>query len=396
MSLKLGGSKSTSSSNSASNTSSNSNSTLNSDTNTTTNSATDAAGLSNTLNGSAFTSTSTPNVPSWASDLTQSIAGQVGGLTSLDPQSLVAPANSLQTQAATAAGGLNSLPWNFNTAADLTRQAGDTSWTQPYLDANRLVVSGGKASDWVGNYMDPYQQQVVDATSADLDANDGRVRAQQALQLAGSGAFGGSGAALTQSMTEGELARARATTLGQLRSQGYQTALNAASGDAERATQARVANAQNALQLQQQKAQLQLQAGQQQLQAANQLAGLSSQYDANQRADIGAQQQLGDDLRGIDQQQLSAPVTSTQQIVAMLSGLPIQLFTGQTQSGSQVGGSTSASSNSSNTVGSTDSTTSGTSSTATSGTSNSSASGTNTNVSAGLDLPLPNPFLPSK
>ena len=49
-------------------------------------------------------------------------------------------------------------------------------------------------------------------------------------------------------MTEGQLARARATTLGNLRAQGFNTALGAATGDADRSTQASLANAQTALQ----------------------------------------------------------------------------------------------------------------------------------------------------
>ncbi|THD80639.1 MAG: hypothetical protein E7812_07875 [Phenylobacterium sp.] len=386
MSLKLGGSTNSSSSNSTSNTNTNSNTVQNSLTNSNTN----TNSLSNTGNVSAYNSTTTPTAPAWASDLTQNIAGQVGNLTQLNPQSLVAAAQPLQWQAAAGATNLSGDPWNFDTAANITRQAADTSWTQPYLNASAPSASGGQASQWVGNYMDPYLQQVVGATSADLDASDGRVRAQQALDLAGSGAFGGSGAALTQSMTEGELARARATSIGQLESQGYQSAVNAAAGDADRATQAQVANAQMQLQSQQQKAQLQLQAQQQQLQAANGLVGLSTAYDANQRADIGTQQQVGDDLRNINQQQLQAPVTSTQQIVAMLSGLPIQLFTGQQQSGTQVGGSSTSGSTDS----STNSATSGTSNTVASGTTNSSGSGTNTEVHAGLDVPLHNPFGP--
>lgn len=396
MSLKLGGSKSSSSSNSTASQNSNSNTTMNSstnaDTHTTSNSNTVANGLSNTISNGASTSTTTPNVPDWASNLTQTVAGQVGGLTGLDPRGLVASMQPLQGLAAANAGGLSGSPWNFNTAADLARGVGDISWTAPYLNAGGPSASGSQASQFVGNYMNPYLQQVVDATSADLDASDGAVRARQALDLAGSGAFGGSGAALTQSMTEGELARARATALGTLRSQGYQAALGAASGDADRASQASIANAQTALQAQQQKAQLALQARQQQLDAANQLVGLSTAYDANQRANIGVQQQVGDDLRSIDQQQLSAPVTNTQQIVAMLSGLPIQLFTGSTTSGSQTGGSATTSNNTSNTTGSSDSTTNsttnGTSNTVASGTQTGSSNGTNTNVSAGLDIPI--------
>lgn len=272
---------------------------------------------SNTSN-TATNSTTTPNVPDWASSLTQNVAGRVGGLLNYDPQSLVSPANSLQTLAGANATNLSGSPWNFDGAADLTRAVANSD--APSIAGN------------IGQFMNPYLKDVVGATSADLDASDGRVRAQQALDLAGSGAFGGSGAALTQSATEGELARARASSLGALRSQGYAQALGGATSQA----------------------QLQQQQQAQRLAAAAQLGNLSSQYDANQRANIAAQTATGDDLRGIAQQQLQAPETSTAQIVAMLSGLPISLFTGQT----------------------------------TQGTSNTQSKGTNTQVSAGLDVPI--------
>jgi len=311
MSLKIGGSQSDSSSSFDQNSTTNTNNTSN----------------------SQFNSSTSPVVPQWASDLTQGVAGRVGGLLGTDPQSLVAPANGLQLQAAQGASGLTGSPWNFAGAADLTRGAANTSWLDGYMNSPTPFASGAKASDYLANYQNPYLRDVVDATSADLDASDGRVRAQQALQLAGSGAFGGSGAALTQSMTEGELARARASALGGLRSQGFATALGAAAGDADRATQARLADVQAALADRQQKVGFGLSGQQQQLAAGNQLAGLSSAYDANQRANLGAQQGVGDDLHGIAQTQDQAPVTSSQQIVAMLQGLPIGLFTGSTSSG---------------------------------------------------------------
>lgn len=265
MSLKIGGSKTNSSSTS----------------NTTTN------------------STTTPNVPEWASNLTQNVAGRVGGLLDNNPQSLVAPANSLQNLAGANATNLSGLPWDYDAAAQLTGAVANSD--TPSIAAN------------IGQFMNPYLKQVVGATSADLDANEGKVRAQQALDLAGSGAFGGSGAALTQSATEGELARARATSIGNLLSQGYSQALGGAMSQA----------------------QLQQQQQAQRLAAAGQLAGIAGNYDANQRANIATQTAAGDDLRNITQQQDQAPVSSTAQIVAMLNGLPINLFTGQTTDGTQ-------------------------------------------------------------
>lgn len=289
----------------------------------------------------AFHRTSTPVVPEWASGLTQGVAGRVGDLLSLDPYSLVAPTHSLQSQAGAAAGGLAGSPWNFDAAADLTRGAANTSWLDGYMQMDTPFASGGKAYDNVGSYLNPYLRDVVDSTSADLTAHEGQVRAQQALDLAGSGAFGGSGAALTQSMTEGELARARAASLSGLRSHAYDTALSAAAGDADRATQARIANAQAALQDRAQKVGFGFQGQQQQLQAGSQLANLSSAYDANLRGNIGTQADVGGTLRGIDQQQRQAPITNAQQIVAMLSGLPISLFVGQDEQGTSTSSSTS-------------------------------------------------------
>jgi len=280
-----------------------------------------------------FNNTTTPILPGWATEPVQRASERVGGLLDLDPYGLVAPAHPLQQQAGAGAAALSSGAGDYGAARALTQGAANTDWLAPFMQADAPFASGGKAYNWVGQYLNPYLDQVVDSSAKDFDAHAGQVRAQQALDLAGSGAFGGSGAALTQSMTEGELARARASTLSGLRSHAYETALGAAAGDAERATQARIANAQLALQTRAQQAGLGFQGQQQQLQAAQQLAGLASGQAEMQRANIASQLAAGDALRNIGQQQLSAPVTSVQQIVALLSGLPLGLFAGKNEQG---------------------------------------------------------------
>jgi hypothetical protein len=286
-----------------------------------------------TKNTGTFNNTTTPIVPDWAKDPVQRAAGRIGGLLNLEPSSLIAPAHALQQKAADGAAALGDAQQDFSAARNLTEGAAKADWLNPYMAADRLVVSGGKAYDWIDRYKNPYMNEVVDSSAADLDAQAGQVRAQQALDLAGSGAFGGSGAALTQSMTEGELARARASALSGLRSRAFETALGAAAGDADRATQARIANAQNSLQDRAQKVGFGLQSAQQQLQAGQQLANLAGNDAANQRANIAAQLATGDAMRGVNQQQLLAPVTSAEQIVGLLNNLPIGLFTGQNQQG---------------------------------------------------------------
>lgn len=290
---------------------------------------------STTKSSGTFNKTTTPLNPPWATEVVQNAAGRVNGLLGTDPQSYVAPAHPLQQQAQWGASELDGYNGNFAQATDLTRGAANTAWAAPFMNTDTPFASGGKAYDYVNRYLNPYLGEVVDASAADFDANAGQVRAQQALDLAGSGAFGGSGAALTQSMTEGELARARASTLSGLRSQAYNAALGAAAGDAERATQARISNSQIKLQDQANKFGFGLQAGQQQLAAANQLSGIASALDVNRRANIDTRAQLGTLMRGVEQERLQAPITTTQQLLAALQGLPLGLFAGQQEQGSQ-------------------------------------------------------------
>jgi len=281
-----------------------------------------SASKTKTTSNSTSNSTTTPIMPGWAPPLAEGVAGRVSGLMGLDPQSLVAPSHALQNQAAAGAASLGS--WRGAAAPGMPSGGDDTNWLAPHMNAATPFASGGKAYDYVDRYVNPYLKDVVDSSASDFDAHAGNVRAQQALNLAGSGAFGGSGAALTQSMTEGELARGRASTLSGLRSRAYEQALGAAAGDAERATQARIANAQTALQDRAQKTGLGFEAQQQMLAA-----------DANRRGNIATQVEVGGALRGVDQQQRQASIENTEQLVAMLSGLPIGLFTGQQKTGTE-------------------------------------------------------------
>ena len=91
-------------------------------------------------------------------------------------------------------------------------------------DATNATASTYNASsllEGLDKYMSPYTGQVVDAALQDYDYGAGQTRASQALDEARSGAFGGSGAAIGRSMTEGELARGRGSLSANLRDQGF-------------------------------------------------------------------------------------------------------------------------------------------------------------------------------
>lgn len=275
---------------------------------------------------------STPTNPEWVTSGVQGVAGKISDLGNLDPYSLIAGADPLQTQAANSAANLSGSPWNFGAASDVTRGV---------IGASAPQVQSASLLDGLQNYMNPYTNDVVNTTLNDFDVNAGRTRAQQSLNLAGQGAFGGSGAALTQSQTEGELARARATADATLRDSAFNTGAGLSGQDAQRRQDASSANAQLAQQQQQQ-----------QLQAAQQLANLSTQSDATQRANIAMQGDLGQQLRAIQQAQLGAPISLAGTQAGLLGSLPLGLFQGQTSDGTSSGTQTQKVSDPMGTIGS--------------------------------------------
>jgi hypothetical protein len=272
----------------------------------------------NSFNGTDttnFSQTSTPSNPDWVTAALQGAVNKGTALAGQNPQSYVAGPDQLQTQAGGTAAALNGSPWNYNGAADLTRGV---------ANAAAPVAKSVQALPYVQQYMDPYLKDVVNATAADLDYNDAKTRTAQTMDLARSGAFGGSRAGIAQAETEGQLERARGTTLGGLRSQGYTQALTAANADAERKQQAADLNAQ-----------LQAQQLDRSLTAANQLASLSSGYDANQRANAETQAGVGGTLQQIAQAKAQAPLSLESLYAQLLSGLPLSLLHGETDTGTQ-------------------------------------------------------------
>jgi len=288
----------------------------------------------------------TPTNPEWVTNGIEDIFGKIRDLSNLDPQSLVAGVNPLQTQAGVGAAGLTGSPWNFDAAADVTR--GVTG--RDYSDASNIMRGLGTASapqvtvasllQNLGAYMSPYTQQVVDTSLADFDADRGNTLGQQTLDMAGQGAFGGSGSALTRSMTVDKLARARASLDAGLRDQGFTTGANLSNLDAQRRQDASAASAQlemanrgNQLGAANSLAQLGLSQGDQQLRSAGLLADLSTNFDANARANATTQGTIGDMLRQIQQQQQAAPLSLLSSQAGLLGGLPLALFHGQVEDG---------------------------------------------------------------
>lgn len=220
-----------------------------------------------TRSTSQSTQTTTPTNPTWVTKGLEDVGGSLSTILGRNPLDFVAGASPLQMKSWEAAGNLKPSE-DFGTARTIFNNvagAGANTYDSTGYDATDAASSGYDATDWTGQgydattgsaanydaimaraakgydatnatastynasslldgldkYMSPYTGQVVDAALADYDYGAGQTRASQALDEARSGAFGGSGAAIGRSMTEGELARGRGSLSANLRDQGF-------------------------------------------------------------------------------------------------------------------------------------------------------------------------------
>lgn len=129
------------------------------------------------------------------------------------------------------AGGNNQWQGLLEQAAQGTQAAG--GYTPEQVDAGQADI---------GQFMNPYTDQVVNSTLSDIDRARAMAVNQTQDQALAAGAFNGSRSALADAMTNSEYARAAGSVAGQLRSQGFNTALGAAQNQQGMDMQAALAN----------------------------------------------------------------------------------------------------------------------------------------------------------
>ncbi len=97
---------------------------------------------------------------------------------------------------------------------------------------------------WRGrdNYMNPYQKEVIDATGADLEEDDARLRNRLKMSAQAGGAFGGRGEAVQGAIAADDYGRRRNSILGGLRSQGWKDSNSFSMMDADRSLSAAQSN----------------------------------------------------------------------------------------------------------------------------------------------------------
>jgi len=197
----------------------------------------------------------------------------------------------------------------------------------------------------LGQYMDPYQQGVIDVGMQDINRQDELARQQRQQRASAARAFGGSRAAIQEGIAAGEAARERNRFIAEQRSRGFQQAAQLRQSDVQLQQQAELANqaarqqaqqmgmtaeqfnAQQGMQAGLANQQAGLQGAQFRVGAAQQLSGLGQQalqnrYGAAQAMmGIGsAQQQLAQQLMGAQQQEFQRRLNYPLQQLAIRQG----------------------------------------------------------------------------
>ena len=220
-------------------------------------------------------------------------------------------------------------------AANLAGYAGQY---QPNQVSSDVIAPKSFLSADIGAYMNPYQQEVIDRTIADVNRGRQIASASDAAKAIGQKAFGGSRAGVVEAETAGNYDRNLGDQIANLRMQGFNTAAGLATGDITRDLQAAQANQGSRLAAGQSNQQAGLTANQQRLAAAESLRSTGTTEQAMEMANIdqllkvggmeqARRQEILDSIRNLPLEQ--------QQIINQALGLNVGGGSGATSSQSQ-------------------------------------------------------------
>lgn len=227
-------------------------------------------GLSSKTQKTNQTTTATPTVPSWLQTPYQDVASRIGGFMNSDPSSMTTPANSNQ----------------------------QASWARA-AEGSGTVAPGLLSETDLSKYMNPYTQNVIDTSTNDLNrARQMAINGNSASATLGGGnnAWLGDRAGVADAETNRGFLDSVASFTANLRNTGYNNAQQGAQFD-----------------------------------IGNKLS--ADEFNVNsRRADTDALAKAGADERAIAQENnpQNAYARQMAMILAMLNGIPISQFTGQT------------------------------------------------------------------
>ena len=221
---------------------------------------------------------------------------------------------------------------NVRQAADLAGYAGQY---QPDKVSSDVIAPKSFLQADIGAYMNPYQQEVIDRTMADINRSRQIAGASDAAKAIGQKAFGGSRAGVVEAETAGNYDRNALDAIANLRLQGFNTASGLATGDITRDLQAAQANQGSRLAAGQSNQQAGLTANQQRLAAAESLRTTGQTQQDMGIKQIEAMLSVG----GMEQKQ-------RQEIMDAIRNLPLEQQQVINQAlGLNVGGGSGATSN---------------------------------------------------
>jgi len=185
-------------------------------------------------------------------DTTQAGIGAAQGLLGYQPNQINAPsvipasvADPKGYQASTVNQTAQAQGQGYRPTMAQATQAGPTMQAGA-AQVDRSQVQNLNPQSFAGSdlsaYTNPYEQQVVDNTLADIERQRQMAVNNQAGQFTQSGAFGGSRQGVADSLTNEAYGRTAASTAAQLRQQGYDTASGLLNTDINRNMQAQGAN----------------------------------------------------------------------------------------------------------------------------------------------------------
>ena len=158
---------------------------------------------------------------------------QVAGMSPMQQQARALLQENLGAGQDYLRGGLGSVMRGGELYEQAAQQAAGTSPADPYGFQQRAAtaIEGGMEAfdpSGISAFFNPYEEQVVQQVQQDFDKARRMQEAQSAAQAVGSGAFGGSRAAIAEQEALRNLNQAELNALGQLRQQGFGAAMTAA------------------------------------------------------------------------------------------------------------------------------------------------------------------------
>jgi hypothetical protein len=271
---------------------------------------------------SAQTVTQRTELPAWLEGVTQENLARADAISNRPYQPYqgqltagFAPEQEAAFQFAQAGVGATQPMFNqaFQTASDVAQ------YNPMGVQASQIGFQGVNAPNFlqgdVSAYMNPFIQNVEDAALSRLQGATQTAVNRIGDQAVQARAFGGSRQGIAEGVALGEAARSAGELSANLRSQGFNQAAQLLQADQQRAMQAQLANqqagltasqvnAQQMLQSQQLNQQAGLQGAQQRLAAANQLAGLSTDFQRSRQLDAALLENIGAQRQAMQQSAL--------------------------------------------------------------------------------------------